>query len=97
MKIILAGMPKTGTNSIKEALKMLGYTVYDAEDNFETFYEDWMRIMTVGGNVDDFKKMYSEVDATCDAPACYFWEEMHKAFPEAKVRKFFAAINPCKI
>ena len=87
MKIILAGMPKTGTNSIKQALTMLGYSVYDTEENFELFHDEWTKIMTVGGNVEDFKRMYSEVDATCDAPACYFWEEMYKAFPDAKVEK----------
>ena len=78
-------MPKTGTKSINEALTMLGFTVYDAKENFEYLYEDWMKIMTIGGEVEDFKRMYSDVDATCDVPACYFWEEMHKAFPEAKV------------
>ena len=86
MKIILAGMPKTGTKSIKEALTMLGYSVFDAEENFENYYDEWTKIMTIGGKVEDFKQMYSDIDATCDVPACYYWEEMHKAFPDAKVR-----------
>ena len=85
MKLILAGMPKTGTKSVKRALTMLGYNVYDVEENFENLYEEWTKIMTVGGEIEDFKKMYENVDATCDVPACYYWEEMHKAFPEAKV------------
>nr|XP_039273077.1 uncharacterized protein LOC120347234 [Styela clava] len=29
--------------------------------------------------------MYKDVDAVTDYPAFYFWEEIHKAFPEAKV------------
>lgn len=85
MKVILAGMPKTGTKSLKKALTMLGYSVYDAEENFIYLNNEWTKIMTIGGAVDDFKKMYADVDATCDVPACYFWEEIHKAFPEAKV------------
>jgi len=85
MKIVVAGMPKTGTKSITAALSMLGYTVYDSEENFEYLHDEWMKIMTVGGTADDFRRMYSSVDATCDVPACYYWEEMHKAFPDAKV------------
>ena len=85
MKIILAGMPKTGTKSIKKALSMLGYNVFDVEENFDFLHDDWTKIMTVGGDVEDFRRMYADVDATCDVPACYYWEEMHKAFPDAKV------------
>ena len=83
-------MPKTGTKSVKEALQMLGFTVYDVEENFLYLYDEWTKIMTVGGNVEDFKRMYSNVDATCDVPACYFWEDMHKAFPDAKVGSSYA-------
>lgn len=85
MRVVLAGMPKTGTKSIKKALNILGYSVYDVEENFEKLYDEWTKIMTVGGDVEDFRKMYRDVDATCDVPACYYWEEMHKAFPDAKV------------
>ena len=85
MKIIVAGMPKTGTKSITAALRTLGYSVYDAEENFDFCYDEWMKIMTVGGTPEDFNKMYENVDATCDVPACYYWEEMLKAFPNAKV------------
>ena len=31
--------------------------------------------------------MYKDVDAVVDAPAFYFWEEIHKAFPDAKVSR----------
>ena len=78
-------MPKTGTKSMTEALRMLGYKVYDSEDNFNHLYDEWQTVMSVGGKPEDFKKMYKDVDATCDVPACYYWEEMHKAFPDAKV------------
>lgn len=96
MKVILAGMPKTGTKSLTKALTMLGYTVYDAEENFIHLNNEWTKIMTIGGAVEDFKKMYADVDATCDVPACYFWEEIHKAFPEAKVVLLKYLMNPHK-
>ena len=32
--------------------------------------------------------MYKDVDAVVDAPAFFFWEEIHKAHPDAKVKIF---------
>nr|XP_039263445.1 uncharacterized protein LOC120339396 [Styela clava] len=29
--------------------------------------------------------MFEDVDAVTDVPSCYFWEEIHKAFPDAKI------------
>ena len=34
MKVIVAGMPKTGTKTMKAALEELGYSVYDLIENF---------------------------------------------------------------
>ena len=86
MKIILAGFPKTGTKSIAKALRLLGYSVFDVQENFEQYGDDWLRIMGEGGNVsDDFHRMYENVDASCDMPICHYWEELYKIFPHAKV------------
>ena len=35
--------------------------------------------------MDDFKRMYKDVDATIDTPVYFFWKEIHEAFPDAKV------------
>ena len=85
MKVICAGFGKTGTKSVQAALKELGYNVYDYMENFEYLYEDWMKIFKDGGTKEDFRRMFENVDAVTDAPAFYFWDEIHKAFPEAKV------------
>ena len=40
------------------------------------------------GCVEDFKKMYKNVDAVVDTPVFLYWYEIHRAFPDAKVCRF---------
>jgi len=86
MKVILAGQSKTGTKSMAWALEELGMNVYDAMEHYMYLSDDWIKIVTKGGTIDDFRRMYEGVDAVTDVPAWYFWEELMKAFPETKVR-----------
>ncbi|XP_078495834.1 uncharacterized protein LOC144751854 [Ciona intestinalis] len=85
MKVIVAGFPKTGTKTMQAALKELGYNVYDYMENFEFLEKEWKQICTVGGSTELFRKMYENVDAVTDIPGCAFWDEILKAFPDAKV------------
>lgn len=85
MKVIVAGMPKTGTKSMAQALKELGYVVYDFMEQYQYHRKDWVKIMVDGGTTEDFRRMYENVDAVTDVPACRYWNELHKAFPDSKV------------
>ncbi|XP_076814551.1 uncharacterized protein LOC143460803 [Clavelina lepadiformis] len=85
MKVICAGLSKTGTKSMQAALKELGYNVYDTMDNYEHFRDDWIKILTKGGNSEDFRRMYQDIDAVADVPASAFWDEIHEAFPDSKI------------
>ena len=87
MKVIVAGMPKTGTKTMQAALTELGYKVYDYEENVLFLNDEWRKIYSEGGSTEDFYEMYKNVDAVTDVPPCYFWDEIHKAFPESKVRR----------
>lgn len=89
MKVIVAGYPKTGTKSLNAALTKLGYKVYDSPENAYLLEKEWTKIMSEGWTTGDFRRMYENVDAVTDIPAAYFWEEIHKAFPEAKVRQTY--------
>jgi len=89
MKVIVAGLPKTGTKSMVAALQELGYTVYDFMENATLLKQNWENIMLRGGSTEDFRQMYENVDAVTDVPACYYWDEIHKAFPDAKVTDSF--------
>lgn len=85
MKVIVAGFPKTGTKSLNAALTKLGYKVYDYFENVYYLEESYTKIYSEGWTTEDFRKMYEDVDAVVDSPAMYFWEEISKAFPEAKI------------
>ncbi|XP_039272568.2 uncharacterized protein LOC120346803 [Styela clava] len=85
MKVIVASFPKTGTKSMNLALTKLGYKVYDFIENGVYLREEWCTIFNDGWTTEMFRKMYEDIDAVVDLPACYFWEEIHKAFPDAKI------------
>ena len=85
MKVIVAGMSKTGTKSMVAALKELGFEVHDYLEHYLYNGDKWLKICYDGGSVEDFRKMYQNVDAVVDLPAWHFWEELSEAFPEAKV------------
>ena len=89
MKVIFAGLSKTGTKTMASALRILGYNCYDFMENYEHLYDDWMKLMCDGGDTEDIRRMLKDVDAVTDIPACIFWEEILKAFPDAKVLRFF--------
>ena len=86
MKVIYAGFSKTGTKTMAEAFRILGYSCYDYVENYLYLGDEWMQIFREGGTSDDFKRMFADVDSVVDVPANYYWEEIHKAFPDAKVR-----------
>lgn len=85
MKVIVAGAQKTGTKSLAEAFKQFGYNVYDFPQNYEYLGKQWLKILTEGGSVEDFRTMFQGVDAVMDVPCLHYWEEIQKAFPEAKI------------
>ena len=87
MKVIVAGLNKTGTTSITVALGQLHGidTVHHYMDHYANFGSVWKKICEEGGTKEDFQRMYSNVDAVADVPAAYFWEELLEAYPEAKV------------
>lgn len=84
MKLICAGLSKTGTKSLAKALRHLGLTVYDVEDHLTVHCEAW-RAVFLEGQTPDFASMYCNVDAVIGMPTYSFYEEILQAFPEAKV------------
>lgn len=99
MKVIVAGFPKTGTKSMVAALTRLGYKVYDYVDNVYLLEKEWTKIANGGWTTEDFRQMYDDVDAVTDFPACALWEEIYRAFPDAKVNRrsvtFIYSLNFC--
>ena len=84
MKIICAGLSKTGTTSIAKALEILGFKVYDWKEHVTIHVDEWLDIY-LKGKTPDFASMYKDVDAVTDIPANIWHEEILQAFPDAKV------------
>jgi len=84
MKLICASLPKTGTKSIAAALKILGFSVCDFDEQWAYQKEQFIQAFS-SEKMPNFKEMYANVDATMDVPACLFYKEVFKSFPDAKV------------
>ena len=85
MKIICAGLAKTGTKSMARALTQLGYNVHDFEEHLEYNLDNYVKFFDGDVGEEIFLDMYSEVDVVVDQPACNLWYLLHRQFPEAKV------------
>lgn len=77
-------MPKTGTKSLAKALRILGHSVYDAEEHIMFHMDEWSQILHTNEEP-KFSSMYQNVDAVTDLPPCLFYQEILADFPDAKV------------
>lgn len=85
MKLICAGLSKTGTKSLASALRTLGFKVYDFPEHIEFHLDEWSAIYRGEMKTPDFVAMYEGVDALTDLPAAFWYEEIIQAFPDAKI------------
>ncbi|XP_078344961.1 uncharacterized protein LOC144630478 [Oculina patagonica] len=84
MKVICAGMPKTGTKSITKALGHLGFTVFDWEEQTFDFLDHWVSVFQ-NGVKPDVMRVYQNADAAVDISGTFFFEEIVEVFPDCKV------------
>ena len=84
MKILCAGFSKTGTKSLAEALRILGFTVFDHLEHYEFHFNEWVDLYCEG-KIPDFVAMYKDIDAVIGLPASFWFEEIREAFPDTKV------------
>lgn len=68
-----------------QVFQILGYNTYDALENCYYLHKEWVKAITEGASAEDFRRMYDGVDAVTDLPCYFFWEQLHEAFPDAKV------------
>ena len=84
MKVVCAGVNKTGTKSIAKALRHLGFNVFDWEEQILDFIDHWLDVFNNGAKP-HVKRVYQNADAVVDIPGNLFWEEIQEAFPDCKV------------
>ncbi|KAF3479420.1 uncharacterized protein GIQ15_06396 [Arthroderma uncinatum] len=96
MKVLVLGLPRTGTTSICAALTLLGLNPYHynevVKNNENDHFRLWMKAVQakydgIGEPFEgaDFDRMLWNNDAVSDDPCCFFVEELIAAYPEAKV------------
>jgi hypothetical protein len=84
LKVIGAGLPRTGTTSTKAALEQLGFgPCYHMFEIFThpDFAERWMKDQPPV----DWEYIFAGYRSTQDWPASHFWRELAAAYPDAKV------------
>ncbi len=86
LKVIGAGLPRTGTNSLQIALDQLGFGpchhMYKLlEDRSQ--WPLWLRVYR--GESVDWEEVYRGYNSAVDAPASFLWRELAAAYPDAKV------------
>jgi len=85
MKVVCSGLSKTGTKSLAAALRILGYKVYDFEEQYFYLGEEFLRLYEQGWTSEDIRKLFEDADAVTDVPGNLLWEEILKAYPDIKV------------
>jgi len=86
MKLIGAGLGRTGTKSLQTALEQLGLGPCYHMTEFLAHPEHtdgWMA--AANGEQVDWKSFLRDYESTVDFPGCSFYKEMMVAFPDAKV------------
>jgi hypothetical protein len=85
MKVIGAGLPRTGTLSQKVGLEMLGvapcYHMVNVLADLEQV-QLWRRALQGDG---PWEEVFGGFQATVDWPGSYFYKELVEAYPDAKV------------
>ena len=87
MKILGAGLARTGTASTRSALEQLGFRCFHMESLAKLRRRSarmWRDIL-VEGAAHRWELLLDGYDATIDLPGCLFYRELAEAFPDAKV------------
>ncbi|MGA8446455.1 MAG: sulfotransferase family protein [Roseiarcus sp.] len=91
LKVIGAGLGRTGTHSTQLALNQLGFPCYHMtevilnKDN-KSHLDFWRKAAnSPPGTQQDWESIFTGYAATVDNPGCCVWRELMAAYPDAKV------------
>lgn len=86
LKVIGTGFGRTGTDSMRTALNMLGFgrthhmlELFDHPDE-ETLWQE-----LAGGATPDWDALFNGYSACVDWPSAFYWRELINIYPDAKV------------
>lgn len=85
MKVIGAGLPRTGTLSQKVALEMAGFgPCYHMVNVLGDLSQVEVWRQALAGEA-DLREVFAGFGASVDWPGAFFWRELTETFPDAKV------------
>jgi hypothetical protein len=86
LKVIGAGLGRTGTLSLKLALEHLGFDpchhMVEVLANMEDQVPKWL---SANGENPDWARIFAGYQATVDYPGCSYWRPLVARYPDAKV------------
>lgn len=86
LKVVGAGLGRTGTHSLKLALEsLLGERCYHMIEVFGNPDHVPMWHQAALGQMPDWEELFAGYGAAVDWPAAAFWEEQSEAFPDALI------------
>jgi len=86
LQVIGTGFGRTGTDSMREALGILGFG--PCHHMFEIFASDHQRALwraLAGGAAPDWDALFEGFQSCVDWPSAFYWSELIDVYPEAKV------------
>ena len=86
LKVIGAGWGRTGTESLKKALEILGFgKCYHMFELIKSGYDVVYWEQLSHGEKPDYQKLFEGYHSAVDFPACLYYKELMIQYPEAKV------------
>ena len=86
LRVIGAGLPRTGTTSLKAALEqLLGGRCYHMFELFDDLDAGLLWWQALDGDLDSLRTVLGDCTAAIDWPAALFWRELIEIFPDALV------------
>lgn len=86
LQVIGVGFGRTGTNSLKLALEMLGFArCHHMVEVIENPWQAPLFLAAARGEAVDWDTLYEGYLSCCDWPSCHFWRELSAYYPDAKV------------
>ncbi len=86
LSVIGAGFGRTGTDSLRHALNILGFGpchhMFELKKD-KALYARWQEI--VKGGKPDWDAVFQGFNATVDWPSTHYWREISAHFPKAKI------------
>ncbi len=91
LKVIGAGLGRTGTHSTQLALNQLGFPCYHMTEVIlkkenKSHLDFWRRVAnSPPGSAQDWNEVFVKYAATVDFPGCSVWRELMDAYPDSRV------------